>query len=77
MFHLDPQYVTDSQNKKIAVQLNIKTYNKIEEILENYSLYQFMEEEIDIPLELNEAKAHYAQLKKEKIMQVLYTYFIS
>jgi hypothetical protein len=66
MFSLNPNYVMDANNKKVAVQLNIKTYQKIEEILENYSLYKLMEEDDDEPLTLNEAKAHYKKLKKAK-----------
>jgi RelB antitoxin of RelBE toxin-antitoxin system len=67
MFNLKPNYVTDNGNKKVAVQLNIKTYEKIEEILENYGLFHLMEDEpAGDPLSLNEAKAHYKRLKKEK-----------
>ena len=66
MFSLKPNYVTDANNKKVAVQLTIKTYQKIEEILENYSLYKLMDESDDQPLTLNEAKVHYKKLKKAK-----------
>jgi hypothetical protein len=67
MFELKPNYVTDSGNKKVAVQLNIKTYEKIEEVLENYSLYQLMEDEITSEtLKLDEAKAYYKKIKKKK-----------
>ena len=66
MFSLKPNYITDANNKKVAVQLNIKTYQKIEDILENYSLYKLMEESDEEPLTLQEAKAHYKKLKKAK-----------
>ena len=66
MTALNPNYVTDAKNKKVAVQLNIKTYEKIEEILENYSLYKLMEEADDEPLTLSEAKVHYKKMKKAK-----------
>ncbi len=67
MFQLKPNYVTDSDNKKVAVQLSIKTFEKVEEILENYSLYKLMEEESDEkPLGVKEAKAYYKKLKKKK-----------
>ena len=66
MFQLKPNYVTDNGNKKVAVQLNIKTYEKIEEILENYGLYHFMEEDKSEALNLEEAKAFYKKLKKKK-----------
>ncbi len=67
MFQLKPNYVTDRENKKVAVQLDIKTYGKIEEILENYSLYHLMEDEITgEPLKVKEAKVYYKELKKKK-----------
>jgi len=66
MLSLKPNYVTDANNKKVAVQLNIRTYEKIEEILENYSLYKLMEESDDEPLTVEEAKVYYKKLKKSK-----------
>ena len=67
MLQLKPNYVTDNANKKVAVQLNIKTFEKIEEILENYSLYHLMAEgPAAKPLKADEAKAHYQKLKKKK-----------
>ena len=66
MTALNPNYVTDANNKKVAVQLNIKTYEKIEEILENFSLYKLMEEADDEPLTLSEAKVLYKKMKKAK-----------
>jgi len=67
MFTLNPSYVTDAKNKKIAVQLNIKTFEKIEAILENYSLYKLMQEtEEDEKLNLKDAKSYYKRLKKAK-----------
>lgn len=67
MAPLNPNYVTDGNNKKVAVQLNIKTYNKIEEILENYGLYQLMEQDDnEQPLNHADAKKYYARLKKAK-----------
>ena len=59
------QYITDDQNKRIAVQIPIQTFEKLEEILENYGLYQLMEDnEGDEPLNIQEAKAYYDQLEK-------------
>ncbi len=39
---INKQYIVDDNNRKLAVQLSIETFEKIEEVLENYSLYQFM-----------------------------------
>jgi len=47
-----------------VVQLNIKTYEKIEEILENYSLHKLMEEDENTPMNVEEAKAYYSKLGK-------------
>jgi hypothetical protein len=41
---INKRYIVDEQNKKIAVQIPIDTFEKIEEILENYALVQLMKE---------------------------------
>ena len=52
------QYIIDDQNRKIAVQIPIETFEKIEEILENYALVQSMKDnEGEETLSINEAKA--------------------
>lgn len=58
---LKRHYIVDEQNQKIAVQLDIKTFEKIEEILENHALYQLMhlDEDDDGELDGDEAKAYY------------------
>jgi hypothetical protein len=59
------QYIVDDNNRRVAVQLDLKTFEKIEEILENYGLVQLMSaEEEDEPLNLAEAKAYYNKLDK-------------
>ena len=59
------QYIIDEQNEKIAVQLPIKTFEKIEEILENYALFQLMKEnEGEETLNINKAKSYYNKLEK-------------
>lgn len=62
---INKQYIVDEQNKRIAVQIPIETFDKLEEILENYSLVQLMKEnEGEEILGVNEAKAYYDQLEK-------------
>ena len=62
---LQPNYIVDSHNHKIAVQLDIKTYKKITETLENYALYQFIQDnKNDEKLSLNDAKKYYQSLKE-------------
>ncbi len=61
---LQPNYIIDNENHKIAVQLDIKTYEKITDTLENYALYQLMEEnKNDEKLSLEDAKKYYQSLK--------------
>ena len=41
---INKQYIVDEQNRKIAVQIPIETFERLEEILENYALVQLMKE---------------------------------
>ncbi|MCP4401453.1 MAG: hypothetical protein GY801_29665 [bacterium] len=62
---IEKQYIVDEKDRKIAVQLDIETSEKIEEVLENYALAQLMEEaEAEPALGLENAKRYYQQLDK-------------
>ncbi len=63
---ISKQYIVDEQNKRIAVQIPIETFERLEEILENYALVQLMKENEgeELLLGVNEAKAYYDQLEK-------------
>jgi len=62
---INKNYIVDEHDNKIAVQIPIETFEKIEEILENYSLVQLIKEnEGDEILSLHEAKAYYDKLEK-------------
>jgi len=62
---INKHYIVDEQNNKIAVQIPVETFEKLEEILENYALVHLMKEnEGKEILSLNEAKAYYEQLEK-------------
>ena len=62
---INKQYIVDEHNRKIAIQIPIQTFERIEEILENYALVQLMKEnEGEQVLGVNEAKAYYDQLGK-------------
>ena len=62
---IQKQYIIDEQNRKIAVQIPIQTFEKLEEILENYALVQLMEENQDEDtLNVQDAKSYYDQLEK-------------
>lgn len=59
------KYVVDDKNRKVAVQLDIGTFEKIEEVLENYGLVQLMsDEEENEALDINKAKDFYKNLEK-------------
>jgi len=58
-------YIVDENNRKVAVQIELKTFEKIEEVLENYALVQLMKEnESDETLDIEQAKAYYEELEK-------------
>jgi len=67
MLTIRKKYIVDEQNRKIAVQMDIDTYNEIEEILENYALVQLMKENRgEEKLNVSDAKSYYHRLEKEK-----------
>ncbi len=67
MTDIHRKYIVDESNKRIAVQLDIDTFEKIEEILENFALVQLIKEvENDEKLSVNEAKGFYKSLDKSK-----------
>ncbi len=61
---LKRQYIVDEDNRKIAVQLDIDTFEKIEDFLENYALIQFINADESETLSIEEAKEYYAALDK-------------
>ena len=64
---LKRQYIVDENNRKVAVQLDMETFQQIENILENYALVQLMNvAEEDENLNLEDAKNYYANLTKAK-----------
>ena len=63
---LQSNYIVDNHNHKIAVQLDIKTYEKITDALEDYALFKFMDEnKNDEKLSLKDARELYDSLKKD------------
>ena len=61
---LKTQYIVDEDNRKIAVQLDIDTFEKIEDVLENYALVQLINADESETLSIEEAKKYYATLDK-------------
>ena len=66
MESIKKKYIVDENNNKIAIQIGIETYQKMEDLLENYSLVQLMKEDDSERLEVREAKEFYKKLPKEK-----------
>lgn len=65
MLAIKKNYITDEENRQIAVQIDIDTFHKIEEIFEDYALYQIMEQtNNDEVLGLDDAKKYYQHLIK-------------
>jgi hypothetical protein len=59
------QYVVDEKDRRVAVQIPIEVFEKLEEILENYGLAQLMKEnEGGEILSVNEAMSYYNGLEK-------------
>jgi hypothetical protein len=65
MTDIPRKYIVDEHNNKVAVQLDIETFEKIEELLENYGLVELMKQnEKEEKLAAAEAKAYYRTLDK-------------
>ncbi len=63
MIQIKKKYVTDENKHPVAVQIDIKTYEKIEQVLEDYALAKYIEEnDPDEAVTLNEAKEIYKNL---------------
>ena len=65
MLAIKKEYVVTVDNKKKAVLVDIDTFSKMEELIENYGLGKYMEEvENEENLSLQDAKKSYATMKK-------------
>jgi hypothetical protein len=65
MEELKKNYIVDEENRKVAVQIDIETFNRIEEILEDYALARLIEEHSDEEaFEHDRALAYYQSLEK-------------
>ncbi len=65
MLNIKKEYVVADDNQKRAVLIDIETFEKIEEILEEFGLAKYMEKiEEESTLSLEEAKRYYQALEK-------------
>lgn len=59
MLNIQKNIITDENQKPIAVQIPIDDFNKIEEVIENYGLAQFIGEvQNDERLNYDEARVY-------------------
>ena len=66
MTDIPRKYIVDEENNRIAVQVDIGTFERIEELLENYGLVELMKQnEGEEKLSAAEAKAYYRALDKQ------------
>lgn len=66
MKNIKRKYIVNENNEKVAVQLDIKTFEKIERALEDYVLgEQISKNNPNDRLTLQEAKAYYQKLKRQ------------
>ena len=62
---LKRHYVLDEHNKRVAVQLDISTFEKLEQVLEDYGLAKLIDiSEEDEALDLEQARRYYDTLDK-------------
>ena len=67
MTDIPVKYIVDENGRKVAVQMDIETFKKIEEALENYGLSELMKQSLDEEsLSLKEAKSFYDSLEKSE-----------
>jgi PHD/YefM family antitoxin component YafN of YafNO toxin-antitoxin module len=63
MLRIKKEYVITDDNQKKAVLIDVETFKKIEEILEDYGLGKYMEEiEDEETLSIKDAKEYYGTL---------------
>lgn len=65
---LEPSFIVDDQDNRVAAVLDIKTFERVEETLEAYALHHSMpaDDEGDETLPLDQAKAYYETLLQGK-----------
>jgi len=61
------KYLFDEAQNKVAVLIEIDEFNKIEQILEDYALGKFIEDNDPTEnMSLNDARIEYAKMKNSK-----------
>ena len=64
MLKIKKTYLTDEKNRPLAVQIDIKTFERMEQLLEDYALGRLIEEnDSSENLSIEEAKTFYKKLR--------------
>ena len=67
MLEIKKTFVTDSKKRPVAVQVDIQTFEKIEQLLEDYALGQFINDnDPEDLLSVADAKVYYESLVQKK-----------
>ncbi len=65
MREIKKRYVVDEENRRVAVQIDLDTFQEIENLLESHALFELMNEgDDDEALDLDAARRYYAGLDK-------------
>lgn len=65
MLEIKKRYVVDEQDRRVAVQIDLETFAKIEEVLEDFALARLITENQEEPaLDLEAAQEYYNSLDK-------------
>jgi hypothetical protein len=65
MLPIEKRYVTDENGRRVAVQIDLATFERIEDVLEDYALAHLMREgESEEALSATDARAFYDALPK-------------
>ena len=74
MLTIKKKYITNKARKRVAVQLDIKTFEKIEQLLEDYVLKKkITENDQQDRLSVQEARVYYTKLKKGSLWKSFIT----
>ena len=66
MLDIHKKIVLDEDERPFAVQIPIKEFEQLEEVIENYGLSKLMDEAMEEEtLSIEDAKAHYGSLKSD------------
>jgi hypothetical protein len=65
MLEIKKRYVVDEQDRRVAVQIDLETFARIEEVLEDFALARWITDVQEEPvLEIGAAQEYYNSLDK-------------